>query len=171
MTELAILPLSTPRLVLRALRPADAAVIHGYRNDPVAARFQDWPLPFSLTAAQRLATEQSDIRGPIVGGWVQLGVEQDGELVGDLAVGLDRTGSTATVGYTLRPDRWGRGLGTEAVGALVDYSLGQQKGRMLGYLATVWGATPIAELGRFPALTAAMRKLRDGAVTGRESGN
>ena len=48
------------------------------------------------------------------------GVEQDGELVGDLAVGLDRTGSTATVGYTVRPDRWGQGLGAEAVGALVD---------------------------------------------------
>lgn len=115
-----MLPLTTPRLVLRALRPEDAPVLHAYRNDPEAARYQDWPLPYSMAAAERLTVEQRGIAGPEVGGWVQLGVEQAGELIGDLAVGLDRTGATATVGYTLRPDRWRQGLGTEAVGALVD---------------------------------------------------
>ncbi len=115
-----MLPLATPRLLLRALRPADAVVIHGYRNDPRAARYQDWHLPYTMASAERLTNEQQGIVGPEVGGWVQLGIEQHSELIGDLAVGLDRTGSTATVGYTLRPDRWGQGLGTEAVGALVD---------------------------------------------------
>lgn len=120
MTRLAMLPLATPRLVLRALRPEDAAIIHGYRNHPEVARYQDWQLPYTMASVERLTSEQQDIAGPEVGGWVQLGVEQDGELIGDVAVGLDRTGATATVGYTLRPDRWGQGLGSEAVGALMD---------------------------------------------------
>jgi RimJ/RimL family protein N-acetyltransferase len=115
-----MLPLSTPRLTLRALRAGDAAIIHAYRNDPETARFQDWALPYSLASAEQLVAEQADIAGPDRGSWSQLGVEHAGELVGDLAVGLDRTGSTATIGYTLRPDHWGRGFGSEAVGALVD---------------------------------------------------
>jgi RimJ/RimL family protein N-acetyltransferase len=120
MTERPILPLATPRLLLRALRREDAAVIHGYRNDPQAARYQDWQLPYTMASAERLTAEQQDIVGPEVGGWVQMGIERHSELIGDLAVGLDRTGATATVGYTLRPEHWGQGLGTEAVGALVD---------------------------------------------------
>jgi RimJ/RimL family protein N-acetyltransferase len=120
MTERPMLPLSTPRLVVRALRGADAAVIHGYRNDPVVARYQDWTLPFTLATAEQLVAEQSDADRPMAGDWMQLGVEHAGELIGDLAVGLDRTGSTATVGYTLRASHWGQGYATEAVGALVD---------------------------------------------------
>jgi len=115
-----ILPLRTERLVLRALRGPDAAVIHGYRNDPEVARYQDWDMPFPLAAAERLVAEQADVRGPVAGDWVQLGVEHAEELVGDLAVGVDRSTTTATVGYTLRAESWGQGLGTEAVGALVD---------------------------------------------------
>lgn len=119
-SSLVILPVRTDRLSLRALRPEDAPVIHGYRNDAEVARYQDWPVPFPVEAAERLVAEQAGVDGPVVGDWVQLGVEQDGELVGDLAVGLDRSGTTATIGYTLRPDRWGSGLATEAVGALID---------------------------------------------------
>jgi RimJ/RimL family protein N-acetyltransferase len=113
-------PLSTARLLVRALRASDAPVIHAYRNDPETARYQDWSLPFPMAAAERLVEEQAGVDRPLDGAWIQLAVEHAGELVGDLAVGLDRTGSTATVGYTLRPDRWGQGLGSEAVGALVD---------------------------------------------------
>lgn len=118
--SLAVLPLRTERLVLRTLGPSDAAVIHAYRNDPEVARYQDWTMPFTQAAAEQLVAEQADVVGPVVGDWVQLGIEHERRLVGDLAVGLDGSSITATVGYTLRTDSWGQGLGTEAVGALVD---------------------------------------------------
>jgi RimJ/RimL family protein N-acetyltransferase len=120
MSERPMLPLATQRLVLRALRPEDAAVIHGYRNDPETARYQDWSLPFGLALAEALVAEQAETQAPVAGEWIQLGVEHEGELIGDLAVGLDRSGTMATIGYTLRPDRQGQGFGTESVGALVD---------------------------------------------------
>ena len=44
----------------------------------------------------------------------------DGALAGDVAVGLDADGLIATLGYTLAPAHQGRGLATEAVGAVVD---------------------------------------------------
>jgi len=120
MTLGSMLPLSTPRLLLRALRASDVAVIHGYRNDPVVARYQDWTLPFTLEAARRLVSEQADVDRPVSGDWIQMGVEHAGELIGDLAVGLDRAGTSATIGYTLRADHWRQGYATESVGALVD---------------------------------------------------
>ncbi len=124
MDEPPLLPLSTPRLVLRALRETDAPVIHAYRNDPVVARHQDWGLPFSLGAAERLVAEQAEVGRVRPGDWVQLGVEHAGTLVGDVAIGRDRAGTGATVGYTLGAAHWGKGYATEAVGALIDHLLG-----------------------------------------------
>ncbi|WP_232660578.1 GNAT family N-acetyltransferase [Pseudonocardia sp. TRM90224] len=115
-----ILPLRTARLALRALVPSDAPVITAYRNDPAVARFQDWDLPVTAEATRAYVERQSQVTGPVVGKWVQIGVEYEGELAGDLAVGLDDTGRIATIGYTLRADRQRLGIGREAVGALVD---------------------------------------------------
>jgi len=106
--------------MLRALRAGDAPTLVGYRNDPSVARFQDWPLPFDLETATSFIAEQSGVTGPRAGDWVQLGIECDRELIGDVAVGLDGTGKLATIGYTLRSDRQGLGYATEAVGAVID---------------------------------------------------
>ncbi len=58
--------------------------------------------------------------GPLRGRWIQIAIELDDELAGDVAVGLDATGDVATIGYTLAPAHQGRGLAREAVGAIVD---------------------------------------------------
>ena len=118
--ELALLPLTTPRLAIRALCEADAPALAAYRDDPEVARYQDWPLPFTLAAAEALVADQADIRGPRAADWVQMGIEHAGELIGDVAVGLDGTGRLAMVGYTLRADRQGQGYATEAVGGVID---------------------------------------------------
>lgn len=115
-----MLPLQTPRLTLRALVPADAPILAAYRSDPEVYRYQDWPVPVTLAAAETFVRDQAWVSGPRPAEWVQIGVEHDGELVGDVAVAMDGTCKLATIGYTLRADRQGRGLATEAVGAIVD---------------------------------------------------
>jgi RimJ/RimL family protein N-acetyltransferase len=114
-----MLPLHTARLTLRTLTPADLPVIVGYRNDPEVARHQDWDLPVTAdqVRAKLLATQPA---APEPGRWMQVGVEHAGELAGDVAVGLDTDGRQATIGYSLRADRHGLGIGREAVSALVD---------------------------------------------------
>ncbi len=120
MADLTFLPLHTGRLTLRAFTAGDTAAFAGYRDDPNVARYQDWELPVSGDAAARFVDGQRAVTGPVLGDWVQIAVEHDGELAGDVAVGLDETGSLATIGYTVRPESQGRGIGREAVGALVD---------------------------------------------------
>lgn len=116
----AFLPITTARVVLRPMVAVDAAAFAAYRSDPDVARFQSWTAPYPLESAERLIADQATLDGPVAGGWIQIAVTVDGELAGDVAVGLDADGLIATVGYTLAPAHQGRGLASEAAGAVVD---------------------------------------------------
>lgn len=110
-------PLRTERLLLRPLREDDIDIVVGYRNDPAVAALQDWDLPVSRErVAEQVARTWSDIEP---GQSRQIGVERDGELIGDLYVGLDEHGGIAEIGFTLRTEYQGRGYAVEAARAVV----------------------------------------------------
>lgn len=121
-----MLPFTTTRLRLRAFEPADAPTFAAYRSDPDVARYQGWDTPYTLAAAQRFIAGMAEMTGPVPGEWVQIAVDHDGALVGDVAVGLSADGRIATIGYTLAADAQGRGLASEAVGAVVDRLFGER---------------------------------------------
>ena len=114
----AFVPFETARARIRTMVEGDAQSFADYRSDPEVARYQSWTAPYPLESARRLIDEQPD--GPLAGDWVQLAIDVDGDLVGDVAVGLSSDGRIAQLGYTLAGDRQGSGLATEAVGAVVD---------------------------------------------------
>lgn len=117
---MAVLPISTERLLLRVMQPGDAAVLVAYRDDPDTARYQDWPLPFTLEDAEQLLAGQAHLDDLDPEGWTQVAIEHEGEVVGDLGVGLDTSRRQATLGYTLAPAARNRGFAVEAAGAMVD---------------------------------------------------
>lgn len=124
---MAVLPLTTSRLRLRVMHPADAAVFTAYRNDPDTARFQFWDLPYTREAAEAELGAQADLADLAPTGWTQVAIDVIDptlaalpQLAGDLAVGLEHDGAIATIGYTLAPAWRGRGLAREAVGALLE---------------------------------------------------
>ena len=93
-------PLTTERLTLRFIRPGDEDVLTAYRNDPAVAALQDWDLPYERAHAERLAAHQADLTDLERGGHHQIGIEVDGELAGDLYVGLHEQGGVAEIGFT-----------------------------------------------------------------------
>lgn len=113
--------LTTERLSITMLGREHITEFTRYRNLDAIARYQDWPLPFTRDHAHRLVDQLEALSGPTAGGWVQLAIERDGELIGDLAVWLDDHESVAMVGYTLAPEHHGLGYASEALGALVDW--------------------------------------------------
>lgn len=116
----------TDRLVLRALRPGDATALAAYRDDPDVARYQDWELPYGgVEQAMALIDRQAVLPWPAPGEWAQVGVERDGRLVGDVGVGWAADGVRATIGFSLATADQGQGIGTEAVGAIVDRLFGE----------------------------------------------
>lgn len=115
-------PLETERLVIRRPVIGDVETLHRRRDHPDTARWQDWTVPYPLERARRLVAGATAMDGPTDGEWwmAMIDERETGDTVGDLAVRLDDDGRSATIGYTLHPDHWGRGYATEAAGALVD---------------------------------------------------
>ncbi len=119
------LPLTTGRLAIAMMRPVHVDSLVEYRNHPDVARYQDWPVPFTVEMAEQLVREQSALEGPTGDAWVQLAIElregaPSGAAIGDVAVGIHDSGRQATIGYSITPAHQGKGYATEAVAAVID---------------------------------------------------
>jgi RimJ/RimL family protein N-acetyltransferase len=117
---MAVLPIRTKRLLLRVMRPGDAAVLAAYRDDPDVARYQDWSLPFTLADAERMLASQADLDDLDPEGWTQVAIDHDGEVVGDLGVCLETSARQATLGYTIAPPAQHHGFAAEAAATMID---------------------------------------------------
>jgi RimJ/RimL family protein N-acetyltransferase len=112
----------TPRLLLRPFEPGDAPAFAAYRSDPDVARHQSWDTTYSLADAEQLVAGQQGLVLGAPGPWVQVAVvdRSTEELLGDCAVRVvtDQP-RTAELGVTFAPASQGRGLASEALGAVV----------------------------------------------------
>lgn len=115
-------PLRTDRLVLRPVTQDDADAVLAYRSLPEVARFLSRGPLTREEVVDRIASDT--LRSgpghpePLLG----LVLEEAGEVVGDALVRLEPDDNgmwTAVLGYTIHPERAGRGLATEVARALV----------------------------------------------------
>jgi RimJ/RimL family protein N-acetyltransferase len=118
--DVALLPLKTERLKLRVMRMDDAPALAAYRDLPEIARYQSWPMPFTLDDARQMLRDQTNLDDLPPTDWVQVAIEHAGEVIGDLAVNLKADGCVAELGFTLAPAHHGKGYASEAAGAMVD---------------------------------------------------
>jgi RimJ/RimL family protein N-acetyltransferase len=113
----------TPRLVLRPLQESDLPAFVAYRRDPEVARFQTWDTDYSPADAADMVAELRGLEfGRAGDGWVNLAAidRSEGTVHGDCAARVLTTPrSTAEVGVTFARLSQGRGLATEALGAVV----------------------------------------------------
>lgn len=114
--------LETPRLVIEPLRLEHAAKLYPVLRDPRIYTFISDVAPSSesdLEAhfARYLAGPARDSRELWFNWAVRL--KAGGEYVGTLQATVDLSGRRAFVAYILGPDRWGMGLASEALGALL----------------------------------------------------
>ncbi|MGW4750396.1 GNAT family N-acetyltransferase [Streptomyces sp. NPDC004290] len=123
--------IESERLTLRRFRPADAAPLAAYRNNPDIARFQAWPSPLTPDAAAEQVRTYSR-QDPGQPGWFQYAIElkTDHSLAGDLGVLLHDNRLQAELGFTLRPDLHGRGYATEAVQTILEHLFSKELHRV-----------------------------------------
>ncbi len=108
------------RVVVRPLTADDVVFLLAYRNDPVVARYQGWPLPFTDEHAAEFVNNPGILGDP---GWLQRGIYlREGRLIGD--VGVWTGDGEAEVGITLAPDMRGRGYAAEALRLVLDHLFG-----------------------------------------------
>ena len=131
------LPVAAGLVVVDRLRATDAAVIHGYRNDPAVARFQSWPTPYATADAATLVTEMGAAPLWRPGWGIQLGVRQivDDQLVGDVFVlVLVATPWVAELGATIAPRHQGHGHARDAITAVLDAILGPVVNKVIAHV-------------------------------------
>jgi RimJ/RimL family protein N-acetyltransferase len=127
-TMRAALPIRTERLVLRTLRPDDLQAVGAYRNAPGQRR---WTYTREQTEAELMAWTAGG--APVFlrdGDAVQLGIEQDGALVGDVMVRITSLASRqAELGWMVAAEAQGKGIATEAAGAALElcFALGAHR--------------------------------------------
>lgn len=115
---------TTERLLIDPLGPADAEAFASYRRMPEVARFQTWGTDYSLADAESLIAEQPAQGIPNPGEWVQLALRRRENvheaLLGDVAVGADADQpDTFELGVTLDPRHQGSGYASEALAAVI----------------------------------------------------
>jgi RimJ/RimL family protein N-acetyltransferase len=130
-----LLPLETPRLVLRRFAADDLAAFQAYRSDPELARYQGWQPTSDAEAMSFLAGQAvQELGAP--GEWLQVAIARadSGELVGDLGLCVaDNDGAedehgqpiaaeqrSVELGITLARSAQGRGFASEALRAVLD---------------------------------------------------
>jgi RimJ/RimL family protein N-acetyltransferase len=118
--------ITTERLLLRTVRPGDAAAYYGYRSLPKVRRYQGCPK--SLSEARRLMAACSALKPNTPRTWYQFAVieKSGGAFMGDIAVHFT-DGRQAELGYTLAPKFQGRGYATEAAAAVLGWLFGALK--------------------------------------------
>ncbi|MFD8986302.1 GNAT family N-acetyltransferase [Streptomyces sp. NPDC059564] len=118
--------IDTARLVLRALRPDDLDDLTDYHSLPEVFRHQDHEPWDREQLSRMLAFEVRQARLPYaVTGRILLGaaLKETGRIVGEVMIA--DVGGVHEVGCTFHPDHQGRGLATEAVGALLTHAFGR----------------------------------------------
>lgn len=113
------------RVLLRRFRGDDAEALAAYRSDPETARYQSWLAPFPLELARDLVAEFAREEPGVPDTAFQYAVELIATpgLIGDVMLCTERDPRLTNIGFTLAPERRGRGYATEAVGLVLEQLL------------------------------------------------
>jgi RimJ/RimL family protein N-acetyltransferase len=123
----------TARLVVRDLAASDAPALFRYRSDPRVREYQPFD-PRSVDDAAAFIAANTG-RFDAAGEWYQLGVEKDGELIGDIGIHfLEPAAGECEIGYTIDPAYQRLGFGREAVQGVIAFLVGELgKRRILAF--------------------------------------
>jgi ribosomal-protein-alanine N-acetyltransferase len=122
------LPLETERLILRPLRPDDAAALFAIYADAEVMRY--WSTPPWTELAQAAAMIERETKALADGEHLRLALQtrSSGALVGACTLfSFSESSRRAEVGYILGAGSWGQGLMSEALARLIDYAFDDLK--------------------------------------------
>lgn len=117
-------PIRTDRLLIRKFVTEDCEDLFRYRSLPEVYKYQSWR-PADIKDAALFIRNNSDGSPDNPDSWLQLAVcLAEGPMIGDMGIHFLKDGRQAEIGYSLSPDRQGRGYAAEAVKALTGYLFG-----------------------------------------------
>lgn len=113
------------RVYLRPLEPADADLVHRWYEDTRVQTLMGDP-PLSLATRRQRYEDAVKAGGPEVFRFVICLLDDDRAIGRTDIFDIDRQNGSCAFGITIgQPELWGKGLGTDAVNAVVDFAFGQ----------------------------------------------
>lgn len=120
-----IQPIRGERVYLRALEPDDAALIHGWYEDAETGGLMG-ELPRSLARRRQRIEASQQGEGEDYYSFVICLVDDDRPIGRADLFAIDKRNGSAAFGLAIgERSMWGRGYGTDAVNAIVDFAFGQ----------------------------------------------
>lgn len=114
--------LETPRLLLRAFGPADeSALVALAGNYEVARNTLNISHPYRAEDARQGVRATQAAHAQQTGYVFAIELRATGEFIGGIGLTVERRFDRAEVGYWLGQPYWGRGLASEALGALLRF--------------------------------------------------
>lgn len=147
--------------MLRRLAPADLRAFQAYRHDAELGQYQGWaPSPDDDARAFLDHMNKALLLQP--GVWCQIGIAESGslDLIGDIGLLLAGDSLQAEIGFTLRRQSQGRGLGTAAVRGAIGLIFDNTRAERILGMADARNVSSIRLLERV-----GMRKVETRSVT------
>ena len=117
--------LQTPRLRLRPLAESDVADVFAVFSDPVVMRYWDGPVMTTLQdAMQYIDHIHHGFRRRDFFQWGIADASTDAVIGTSTLTHLSPIHQRAEIGFALRQTHWGKGFGTETVGAILGFAFG-----------------------------------------------
>ena len=112
--------IETDRLRLRPYSLEDVDDVLSYASDPEWARYLGpVPQPYTRADAEEFLAGKLSQDRKNRASWA---IEYAGSAVGGVDIGFDFRNRVGTIGYSMARRLWGKGLATEAAGAVIDAS-------------------------------------------------
>lgn len=112
--------IETERLILRPYSLDDVEDVLSYASDPEWARYLGpVPQPYTRADAEEFLAGKLSQDHKNRASWA---IEYAGSAIGGVDIGFDIRNRVGTIGYSIAMRLWGKGLATEAAGAVIDAS-------------------------------------------------
>ncbi|MBQ8402796.1 MAG: GNAT family N-acetyltransferase [Clostridia bacterium] len=117
--------ITTERLVLRKMLPADADDMFEYAQNPIVTQFLLWEPHVSRKFTHSyLKFVQSQYASCGFFDWA-LTLAENGKMIGTCGfASIDLENDTGEIGYVINPDFWGAGYATEALQRVMSFGFG-----------------------------------------------
>ena len=109
--------IQTDRLILRLFSLVDVEDVLSYASDPEWARFLPVPQPYTRADAEKFVAGQVLQDRKTRASWA---IEHAGSVIGGIGIRFDFDNRVGEMGYSIARRFWGKGLTTEAAGAVID---------------------------------------------------
>lgn len=121
--------IESKRLIIREFTQKDWVKIHEYASDSEVVKYETWGPNTELQTREFLESAckvRQDL--PRKNFECAVTLKESGVLIGACGLRIkDSVNLSGDIGYTLRKDQWGKGLGTEVAQALIHFGFKQLK--------------------------------------------